>query len=211
MPGRWRLGAEFALLFLAGPLILAFALPAVWIWPALGIISLIGIALLAFTPAFRWQSLFDWRGLPSLKFFLVWALALFAAMVILTVWLRPYSLFQLPRNQPDTWLSIMILYPFVSALPQELVYRALFFTRYRTLFPSGPVLVIANASCFSLAHLFYGNWPAVILSAFGGLLFAWIYHTRNSFLAAWLLHAWAGQVLFTCGLGILFYSGAVPS
>lgn len=206
---RHVLAAEFAILFLAGPLIMAYALPPAWIWPALAAIAMVGVGLLILTPSFRWRSLINRQNLPPAWFFLGWALAFFVTILILTLWLRPYNLFQLPRYQPELWIVILFFYPFVSALPQELVYRVLFFARYGSLFRNTAAMFAINAGCFALAHLFYGNWPAVLLSGVGGIIFAWAYHRRQSFLTAWLLHALAGQILFTCGLGILFYHGAV--
>ena len=118
-------------------------------------------------------------------------------------------LVMLPRHDERLWIVILCFYPFVSALPQEIVFRALFFGRYGGLFPGPRVAIAANAGAFSLAHLFYWNWPAVILTLFGGALFAWAYREKKSFLFAWLMHALAGQIVFTTGLGIFFFHGAV--
>jgi len=102
-----------------------------------------------------------------------------------------------------------LLYPLFSALPQELIFRVLFVERYAGLFPNKAWTVAVNAACFGLAHLFYGNWIAPLLSALGGLVFAWAYVYRRSFPYAVLLHAVAGQIIFTSGLGIFFYHGAI--
>jgi membrane protease YdiL (CAAX protease family) len=118
-------------------------------------------------------------------------------------------LLYIPRHMPWLWLIILVLYPIVSALPQELIFRVLFVERYRTLFPHPGLLITANALCFGLAHLFYGNWPALLLSALGGAVFAWAYTVRHSFTYAFILHSLAGQIVFTSGLGIFFYHGAV--
>ena len=68
---------------------------------------------------------------------------------------------------------------------------------------------MVNGACFGLAHLFLMNWLAVVLSGIGGVVFAYAYHLRQSFLLACLLHVLAGQILFTTGAGIFFYHGAV--
>ena len=209
-PGRRRLVAEFLTLFVAAPLMMAAAMPPGWMWPALGTLSAAGFVLLALTPGFRLRRLFD-RAL-----YVDWrALALFVAVaatvsVVLVLSLRPEMTLWLPRNQPLLWLLILLAYPFVSVLPQEIVYRSLFFTRYGGLFPDRRTAILANAACFSLAHLFYLNWVAVGLAAVGGLVFAWAYASRGSFGFACLMHALAGQIIFTSGLGVYFYHGAIP-
>ena len=76
------------------------------------------------------------------------------------------------------------LYPLLSALPQELVFRPLFFRRYGHLFPDGRIALLANGALFGLAHLMFWNWPAVLLSTAGGLIFAHAYARRGSFALA---------------------------
>jgi membrane protease YdiL (CAAX protease family) len=131
------------------------------------------------------------------------------ASLVLTFWLVPERLFALPRFNTGLWLVIMIAYPLVSAVPQEIVFRALFFERYGALFPDLRWAILANAGLFGLAHLFYGNWPAVVLTAVGGGIFAWAYAHRRSFGFACVLHAVSGQIVFTSGLGVFFYHGAI--
>jgi CAAX protease family protein len=206
---RFRLWAEFAAIFAALPLVMALGLPASFVWAGLALMFLCALALLSTTEGFRWRSLAagplvaDWRVLAG--FFAVTCAVVFG----LVLWLRPYAFLGLPRFNPELWLIIMIAYPFLSALPQEIVYRALFFNRYGVLFPDVRVAIAVNAAAFSLAHLFYWNWPAIGLTACGGAIFAWAYRQKGSFPFAWLLHALAGQTVFTSGLGVYFYHGAV--
>ena len=65
------------------------------------------------------------------------------------------------------------------------------------------------AIVFGLAHLFYLNWVAVMLTMAGGLVFAWAHVERGSFWLAGLLHMIAGWAVFTAGLGGFFYHGAI--
>ena len=37
-------------------------------------------------------------------------------------------------------------------------------------------MILASGTAFGLAHLVFGNWIAVTLSALGGILFARTYH-----------------------------------
>ena len=57
-------------------------------------------------------------------------------------------------------MMIAIGYPLVSALPQELVFRVLFFRRYARHSATVAVrrLLVLNAAVFSYAHLMYWSW-----------------------------------------------------
>jgi len=205
-----RLWAELLLIFVAAPVAMATVLPGSIMWFALAGIAVVAAILLSLTPGFRWRQLvaraalrIDW---PRLGLYVVAAAILSFA---LTEWLVPGRLLSLPRGNTRLWLVIMVAYPFVSAIPQEIVFRALFFERYGGLFPDLRLAIVANAFVFGLAHLFYGNWPAVVLTAIAGGIFAWAYAHRRSFGYACLLHAVSGQIVFTSGLGIFFYHGAI--
>jgi hypothetical protein len=59
----------------------------------------------------------------------------------------------------------------------------------------------------ALAHLMFWNWVAVGLTFGGGAIFARAYLGRGGFALAVVLHAVAGAILFTSGLGGFFYHG----
>lgn len=209
LPRRLRLWTEFAFIFGALPLVMALHLPPAVMWSALGGMFVLAVVLLSVSEGFDWRDLLSRPNAPDLIVAAAFSAVAVAASVLLVLWLRPHALFGLPRYNPDLWLTIMIAYPFLSALPQEIVFRALFFGRYGALFPSRPAAILTNAGAFALAHLFYWNWPAVVLTGLGGVIFAWAYLDRRSFLLAWVLHAIAGLAVFTSGLGIYFYHGTV--
>jgi len=209
-----RLWIEFGLLFVVTPLVMAFLLSPAAIWAGIAAMLAVAIALLWLTPSFRWRSLLARPFVPHWGLFAGFVLLTSISAIALVLWLRPGTLFFLPRYNQDLWLLILCFYPFGSALPQELIFRALFFERYGGLFADQRVAVTVNAGVFSLAHLFFWNWPAVLLTALGGAVFALAYRGGGAFGAgsfgfAFLLHALAGQILFTTGLGIFFYHGAV--
>jgi membrane protease YdiL (CAAX protease family) len=121
----------------------------------------------------------------------------------------PAHSFAFPRQTPGTWAAVMLLYPFLAALPQEVIFRAFFFSRYGVLFSNPVVLVACNGLSFGLAHLVYGNWTALVLSTLGGWLFAYRYHRTGSLLAVGLEHGLWGDLLFTLGIGWYLYSGSI--
>lgn len=201
---RW---VEFLLLFILAPLLLALLFPPGWMFPLLWLWTLVGLVLLFVTDTFRWRSLrarIGWRDL-------VLAVAFFAACliiaVLLTGQLMPERLFVLPREEPLLWLMIMALYPILSALPQELVFRTLYFERYGSILPKRGALTI-NAAIFAYAHLLYESAIVLGFTFVGGYFFAKAYRDGNFPLAV-ILHSLAGCAIFTSGLGWLFYSGSV--
>ena len=143
-----------------------------------------------------------------------WLIAKFAVAVFVlslaVLWATaPDAMFVLLREQPVLMLAIAVLYPLVSALPQEIVFRPLFFRRYVGILPRGRGIMLANAAIFSLAHLMYWSWIVAAMTFAGGLVFAWAYEEKRSFPLAFALHSVAGVALFTAGMGVYFYSGNV--
>lgn len=201
-----QLWVEFLLLFLAVPLAVAVFLPPRLLFPALFAFSVIGLLLLARTSGFRWRELvtgrLPWR--PIILFALVTALAS-GAVIAAT---RPEAAFLLPLERPLVFLMIVCLYPILSALPQELIFRPLFFRRYGALLPEGRGALLLNAAIFSFAHLMYWSLTVAVMTFAGGVFFAQAY-LRHGFPLAFVLHAVAGWIIFGFGLGVYFYSGNV--
>lgn len=206
--GRLLRWAEFAVLFVVLPLVIALFLPPRLMFPALFLFTLGGLGLLLLTGSFDWHFLRrGWRQLPWAEAGLIALAVLASGLAIL--WLGGRGTpFALPRQAPQLMLLIVFLYPLLSALPQELIFRALFFHRYGTLMPSRRVAVAVNAAVFAHAHLMYWSPVVLVFTAVGGWLFARAYMTRG-FPAAWFLHAVAGNVIFLVGMGAYFYTGAV--
>jgi membrane protease YdiL (CAAX protease family) len=176
---------------------------------AFALLLAIAVVLLAVTPGFSLRRLLLSNPVADWKAMLVFFALAAAVTVGLTWWLTPSRLLAMPRYSPDLWQRIMLFYPILSVLPQGIIYRALFFERYRVLFPGNRAAIAAHAIAFGLAHLFFLNWVAVALTVAGGAAFGWAHLERRSFWFANLLHAFAGWSVFTAGLGIYFYHGAI--
>lgn len=112
--------------------------------------------------------------------------------------------------EPWLWLVFILFYPLLAVYPQEIVFRAFFFHRYGCLFSDRITMIILSGISFGIAHLFYANWFAPVLSTFGGMLFAYRYAKTDSLVAAAIEHGLWGNFLFTVGLGWYFYSGSIP-
>ncbi len=204
---RWRLRAEFWAFFLLLPLGIALFLPARMMFPALFAATALGVVLLHTTPGFRWRSLLagSLSALPLLGF----AAVTLAAVLAVSWWATGGRPFAFAGRNPELLAMILLLYPLLSALPQEIVFRALFFRRYRALLPRGNAAILLNAGLFATAHLMYWSWVVGVMTFVGGLAFAWAYARRRSFLLALAMHALAGQMVFALGLGMFFYTGNV--
>jgi membrane protease YdiL (CAAX protease family) len=208
MPKPFYLVFEFVLLFIGIPLLIFYR-----VLPNVPILYLLAIALGAMLLLSRDAS-FDSDRVLSASGILKNLPSLFlrdlAFLILLAIAVRifaPELLFSLVKRSPVFWALIMVFYPLVSVYPQEILYRAYFFHRYRPLFGSGWTMFIASACAFGFVHVIFGNWVAIALSAVGGLLFAVTYSSSGSLLLTCIDHALFGDFLFTIGLGRFFYHG----
>jgi hypothetical protein len=118
--GLW---AEFVMLFVGTPLLVALVLPPAMMFAALGIMTVIGVLLMSRTNGFSWRHLRQgWQAVDR-RVLLPFALATATAAVGLVVAFLPGRFLALPQASLVQWLAIMLLYPFFSALPQELIFR----------------------------------------------------------------------------------------
>ena len=124
----------------------------------------------------------------------------------------PDQFLALPKNNLRLWLTIILLYPLLSVLPQELIYRTFLFQRYSSLIRGNPIhMIIMSAALFSIAHLVFNNWQALVLTAMGGLMLAYTYHRSKSVICVSLEHAIWGNLFFTIGLGKYFVGGTIAN
>lgn len=205
---------EFAVLFFVGPTVLAMLPLGRHIIPIILTVA-VGclIALLldkTFDRRWLWRGDSEDRREPAHLGRIFGLFAVAALGMGLAVWLlRPDLLFEFPKRAPRIWIAVMCLYPLFSVYPQEIVYRAFIFHRYRAIFPQPWFVVALSALAFGYAHVLFKNEVAVLLSIVGGAFFAWTYQRTHSILLVWIEHALYGCFIFTVGLGYYFYSGNV--
>ena len=121
---------------------------------------------------------------------------------------HPALFLEFPRNRPDVYLRIMLLYPLMSVAVQELVYRTFFFHRYGALFGGAWWLaILLNGVLFGIGHIVIGTPLAVYGTVATGALFAWRYVMTRSFWAVFIEHTLWGALVFTVGLGRYFFTG----
>lgn len=122
-------------------------------------------------------------------------------MTVLVSSLAPAQFLDLPRARPGLWLAIMVLYPLISVYPQNVIYRAFIFHRYRGVFRTPTAMIWASAAAFSWGHVIFHNAVALMLTFAGGLVFAHTYGRYRSTLLASIEHALYGCLVFSVGLG----------
>lgn len=117
----------------------------------------------------------------------------------------PERFFFFPKNHLFIWLLVLILYPFLSVFPQEIIYRVFFFHRYRAIFANKFLLIFINAICFAILHIVFRNWQSVVLTFLGSFLFAYNFERNKSLFWVSFEHYIYGIMIFTIGLGQYFY------
>jgi len=210
--GRLYLALELALFFVAVPIFLFVyrRLFAEYVIPSIVLVAAGCLIVLLLDPELDRRRLWNAAELwPRFRHTLLFFVPAAAALGVIFAVVEPERLFGLPLRSPTLWLLVMVLYPVVSVYPQELIFRTFIFHRYRFLFPNRWAMIVASGVIFGLAHLFFGSWIAPVLSAVGGVRFAYTYARTDSTLQASLEHGLWGDFLFTVGLGWYFYSGSI--
>jgi len=205
-PSKPVLWFELVLVFIGLPLVFYFELLPVPKLPALVIFTVYTLVLLWLDRSYANHLFIKWSVTRSQFNTLLLRFGLFSVVTLLSAWfLIPDQFLIIPRERPQLWVIIMIFYPLISALPQELIYRSFFFHRYQKLFESGLMMIGMSAFLFGFLHIIYDNWVAVISTFLGGWLFSITYRKSNSLLLVSLEHALYGCIIFTSGFGSYFY------
>ncbi len=208
---RVRLLFELGGIFLLAPLLIRYAIFD-WRIPLPVVLQplLLGFILyLLWDPTFRLRSeLSSGFGLRELGSILL-VFAAVGGAVALFVFLRlPEQFLNLPTQRPRLWAVVMIFYPLMSVIPQELIYRTFFFHRYGPLFGDARWMAIAvNGLLFGFAHIIFGSYVSIVLTALLGFVVAWRYERTRSFWGAWFEHSIYGCLIFSIGLGRYFFTG----
>ena len=176
-----------------------------------------------------------WLKMPFLAFVILWILSLIwwrhhppsllwpKASALKGVFLRaagvamilgvgsfvvhPQQMFAFPLDMPLRYALVMLIYPFLSAFPQEIVFRPLFWSWFSHLSPQARI--VWNALAFGIAHIVFMNPIAVVLSTIGGLILAYHYERHRNLVLVWIEHVLYGWLVFTLGWGTYFFHGSI--
>lgn len=192
---------EFFFIFLIIPSTIFFLDSSIIIFLSLYLVSILSLVILYFDKTFLFTSLkkkIDW------KFVIIFSVIFFFLGFFYVLLVDKNLLFIFPKTNFKLWLIVIFIYPFLSVIPQELVYRVFFFQRYfpninRFYFPTFLNLVV-----FAYGHLVFSNMHAIIITAIVSPIFTYAY-LKKSFLTCVILHTLGGQIIFTLGLGKYFF------
>ena len=93
---------------------------------------------------------------------------------------------------------LLIFYLLFSVIPQEIIFRFLFFYKYKDYFNKFEILLL-NSLVFSFCHLIYFDLYILLFSFFGNLLFTFNYMKNKSLLVVIVEHFLLGQTLIILG------------
>ena len=93
---------------------------------------------------------------------------------------------------------LLLFYLLFSVIPQEIIFRFLFFYRYTDYFNKYEMLFL-NSLVFSFCHIIYFDAYILLLSFFGNLLFTFNYMKNKSLLLVIVEHFLLGQTLIILG------------
>lgn len=154
----------------------------------------------------RWSDL-SWAALRPIV--LRWLLCC-VLLLSLTALLFPDKLFGLFSQKPEMIPFLLVMYPVVSALPQEFIFCSYFFKRYGALWRYNErITVWVSALTFAYVHVLFINWVAPVLSLIGGYIFARTYQRTRSLAIVTAEHGLYGNALFLVGLGWFFWGGSI--
>lgn len=209
---RYFLWAEFLLIFGGFPLLILTLQNRALMIGTLWLGALAVWAVLRFNYKRRHAGEWNWPGFHAgLRPVLIRFAVLGPAIALLTWLLIPDEFLSFPRERPEIWWRVMLLYPLLSVWPQEIIYRSFIYHRYQSLWGTRHGYIAASASAFGFLHIIMLNPVALIMTALGGYLFAKDFARHKSLALACLEHAIYGCLAFTVGLGKFFYTGAAWS
>ena len=93
---------------------------------------------------------------------------------------------------------LLLFYLLFSVIPQEIIFRFLFFYKYKDCFNKFEILLL-NSLVFSFCHLIYFDIYILLFSFFGNLLFTFNYMKNESLLVVIIEHFLLGQTLIILG------------
>ena len=118
---------EFFFIFLALPSTIFFFDSTIIIFATLYLVFILSLVILYFDKTFLFVSLkkkIDW------KFVSIFTVSFICLGFIYILLIDKSLLFYLPKTNFQLWLVVIFVYPFLSVIPQEVVYRVYFFQRY---------------------------------------------------------------------------------
>ncbi|WP_321468369.1 CPBP family intramembrane glutamic endopeptidase [Halarcobacter sp.] len=197
---------EFLFIFICLPLLFFYKiLPPFFIIPILWILT---FYIIYITSVGSSKVIFDKIEKSDLYYVLKRFFYFACFLFIFTYIFYEDRLFNFILEKPKVFIFVLFLYPILSVIPQELIFRKFFLFRYELIFRK-EALIILNALVFSFIHIIFQNYIAVLFSLVGGYIFMKTYIESKSFTLVCIEHSLYGNFIFTVGLGEFFYHGNI--
>ena len=137
--------------------------------------------------------------LPKTKHFLYFIfLDIFLIISMIKLFGDEFILNNLDVKQYYFTSFLLLFYLLFSVIPQEIIFRFLFFYKYKDYFNKFEILLL-NSLVFSFCHLIYFDIYILLFSFFGNLLFTFNYMQNKSLLVVIVEHFLLGQTLIILG------------
>ena len=192
---------EFFFIFFILPSAIFFLDSSIIVFLTLYLVFTLSIVILYFDKSFSFTSL---RKKVDWKFIIIFSLIFLSLSFFYVILVDKDLLFIFPKTNFELWLLVILIYPFLSVIPQEIVYRVFFFQRYFPNERSFYFLTLLNMIVFSYGHIVFNNVHAILITAIVSPIFTYAY-LKKSFFTCIVLHALGGQIIFTLGLGKYFF------
>ena len=201
-----KLKIEFLVIYFLIPLMVIFinfffSEQKIFVFLPLFLVFFLSLYLLKKTPSFSFDFL---KKETEWKFVFLVSLIFVVSGLVYTIILDSNLLFNLPKNYFFIWLAVILFYPILSVIPQEIIFRVLFFERYSCLFKNQFLYLVLNSIIFAYIHLVFQNFHAFFITLITSPIFAYAY-LNKSFKTCFITHTVGGQLVFTYGLGEYFY------
>jgi len=155
----------------------------------------------------------DWSAkfkTSELKFVLLRFLILSTLLGIVVYITLPDRFLNFPLHNTKIWLLMIPIYPLISVIPQNFIYRTFLKGRYRGIFKHDLSFILMGAFVFGFMHLVFRNWVAIGLCLIGGYLFLSTYIKTKSFWLTTIEHSLYGIFIYSIGLD-QYLTGATAS
>ena len=192
---------EFFFIFFILPSAIFFLDSSIIVFLTLYLVFTLSIVILYFDKSFSFIYL---RKKVDWKFIIIFSLIFLSLSFFYVILVDKDLLFIFPKTNFKLWLLVILIYPFLSVIPQEIVYRVFFFQRYFPNERSFYFLTLLNMIVFSYGHIVFNNVHAILITAIVSPIFTYAY-LKKSFFTCIVLHALGGQIIFTLGLGKYFF------
>jgi membrane protease YdiL (CAAX protease family) len=199
---KFGLLTEFVLVYLLIPLLLFFKMIVFSKMNILFLLAIISLLLLCCDRNFDKKVFLRFHCTKNQLLTIFWRFGLSSAGILLLILIfSPNSFSLVPLNKPLPWIASSISYLSMSVIPQELLYRAYLFHRYRLLFKGKLLPIVISTLSFSFAHIVYENYFALGLTLIGGYFFSVTYQKSRSLIITVVEHFMYGMLIFSSGVG----------